>query len=292
MPKFNISDIIPLEKFEHVLRTIAKSTEMNLCMVDLLGNVIIRPTNDIPFCKTARKDENRRQMCLRCATHAALDAAQSKRTFFYRCPYGLVDFAVPIFYRGEVLGAIFGGELRIDGCDENLDHVYPVITLDDNAELKKLLEDTQHSNLEKLTETAKLLSQLAENLENFGILMNLKNENGRPVYHNEKIQPALDYIEMNFYKPISLKELASICFVSEPYFSRFFKSVMNCNLSDYITNLRIKKAKELLKDPEIKLITVAYETGYNDYSYFNRKFKKATGMTPCEYRASHINSEN
>lgn len=289
MPKYNIFDIIPLDKFEHVLRTIAKSTEVNLCMVDLLGNVIISPTNDIPFCKTARQNEKIKQMCLRCATHAALDAARLKRTFFYRCSYGLVDFAVPIFYRGEVLGAIFGGELKVDGCDEHLDYVYPNTPLNDDAELEELLDSTPASNLEKLTETAKLLSQLADNFENFGILLNLKNDNSRNVYRNEKIRPALDYIKINYNKSISLKDLASICFVSEAYFSRFFKTVMNCNLSDYITDMRIKKAKEMLKDPSVKLITIAYEIGYNDYSYFNRKFKKETGMTPFEYRTSHLN---
>lgn len=64
---------------------------------------------------------------------------------------------------------------------------------------------------------------------------------------------------------------------------------MRISLSKYITKIRIEKAKQLLLDPAKKILAVAYEIGYNDTAYFNRKFKEITKMTPSEYRNLVLN---
>ncbi len=282
MKKNKLEDIIPIVRAQYVLRTLAKSTEMNLCVVDLLGNTIIAPTNDTCFCKEIRKDQKNKQTCLWCATHAALEAAQKRRPFYYKCPFGLVDFAVPIFYHDDVLGAIFGGELKIDDSDEYLDFCYPRIPVDDD--LKKHYDDIEPSHFEKVKYTSRLLSQIVDGLENFTILVNAPVSSLTREEHMKKIKPALDYIDINYNKHFTLEDLAKMCCVSEPYMSRLFKSTMKCSLSQYITTMRIEKAKDLLADPTQKMLAIAYEVGYCDCAHFSKKFKRETGMTPSEYR--------
>lgn len=289
MSSRKINDIISTDKLEYALRSIAKATEMNLCMIDILGNVIIRPTNDSQFCTTVRQDGNNKRICLICASHAALEAARQKRPFFYRCPFGLIDFAMPVYYKDEVLGAICGGQIKADTADGFLNYSYAPYDYGDKPYLSEMFAQMRKSNAEKLLNVSDLLVQMTEYLANFGILLDLESKNETRTYSLYKLRPALQYIEKNYNKNVSLQELSSLCFVSESYFSRLFKATMKTNLSDYITNLRIEKAKAMLLDPAVKILAIAYEVGYNDSAYFIRKFKKATGMTPLEYRAIHIN---
>jgi two-component system response regulator YesN len=68
------------------------------------------------------------------------------------------------------------------------------------------------------------------------------------------------------------------------YFSRTFKEVVGCNFSDYINIVRIKKAKEMLKDNSKSIKEVCFSVGYNDPNYFSKVFKKYEGQSPTEFR--------
>ena len=68
------------------------------------------------------------------------------------------------------------------------------------------------------------------------------------------------------------------------YFSSLFKNETGTTVRDYILNIRIKKAKELMKDNNYKIIDIAIAVGYQDASHFNRAFKNITGMSPNRYR--------
>lgn len=92
------------------------------------------------------------------------------------------------------------------------------------------------------------------------------------------------YIEDNLSEDLSLVRLAEIHYFNPSYLSRFFKQESGINLSDFIDRCRVKKAKELLRDGNMKVRDVAVEVGYEAAHSFTRFFKKVTGMTPQEYR--------
>ena len=97
------------------------------------------------------------------------------------------------------------------------------------------------------------------------------------------IQSALDYIEVNLDKPIQLSDVAKIIGVSEPYLSSYFKSTMNENFIPYVNRLKMKRAKELLKDGKL-VYQVSDILGYENATYFSKVFKRVEGMTPEQYR--------
>jgi len=94
------------------------------------------------------------------------------------------------------------------------------------------------------------------------------------------------YINEHLEEDLSLVRLAEINHFNPTYLSRFFKQERGINLSDYIDQCRIRKAMELLKDGELKIREVSEAVGYESAHSFTRFFKKATGMTPQEYRDS------
>lgn len=98
------------------------------------------------------------------------------------------------------------------------------------------------------------------------------------------IRQAAAYIDENYFEDLNLSTVAEKFNVESSYFSRMFRQEMGENLILYITRKRIEKAKTYISNADINLTEIAFMVGYNDYSYFNRVFKKTTGMSPREYR--------
>ncbi|MUG45332.1 response regulator transcription factor [Paenibacillus woosongensis] len=88
---------------------------------------------------------------------------------------------------------------------------------------------------------------------------------------------------------ISLVRLAELVFFNPSYLSRLFKQVTGTNLSEYISACRMTRAKRLLENPDVKIQDVAELVGYGTATNFTRSFRKATHMTPQEYRATIFN---
>lgn len=103
---------------------------------------------------------------------------------------------------------------------------------------------------------------------------------------NTTINRTLEYIEDKYCdEDISLKSVAEYVNLSPAYFSAWFKKETGINFSDYITDKRIEKAKELLCGTSKLISEIAYEVGFSDYRYFGQIFKKFTGKTPREFQA-------
>ncbi|AEV30536.1 response regulator containing CheY-like receiver domain and AraC-type DNA-binding domain [Sphaerochaeta pleomorpha str. Grapes] len=97
-----------------------------------------------------------------------------------------------------------------------------------------------------------------------------------------KVKKYLEYSYMNY--DLSLDSVSSLLNINSSYLSCIFKRCTGINFLDYITNLRIKAAKEHLADPFKSASEIATMVGYDSSSYFTRAFKKNTGLTPTEYR--------
>ncbi len=93
------------------------------------------------------------------------------------------------------------------------------------------------------------------------------------------------YIRDNFADPdLSLKKVCETVHMSNSYFSAMFKARTGKTFVEYLTGLRVERAKELLATTDLKSYEIAAEVGYADPHYFSVLFKKATGDTPTEYR--------
>lgn len=107
---------------------------------------------------------------------------------------------------------------------------------------------------------------------------------------NSIVAEILEYINQNYYRNISLRELAeNKYFVNYSYLSRIFGQETGMTFSKYLIQLRLKKAEEFLQDDEMKISSIAFEVGYNDVSHFIQSFKKVYGMTPEEFRGGAEN---
>ncbi|GGF95231.1 AraC family transcriptional regulator [Paenibacillus abyssi] len=99
----------------------------------------------------------------------------------------------------------------------------------------------------------------------------------------QMIEQTVGYIQANYMKDLSLESCADLAGTNSYTLSKLFKQNTGVNFIDYVTELRLVKAKELLRGTDWKINDIAEAVGYQQ-RYFNRIFKKQTGITPTEYR--------
>jgi len=100
------------------------------------------------------------------------------------------------------------------------------------------------------------------------------------------IQQAKEFIECHYMKPnLSLSDVASRVNLSSSHFSVVFSQETCQTFKDYLTEVRIKKAKELLRTTTLRAADISCQVGYNDPHYFSSTFKKNTGLSPTEFRS-------
>ncbi len=100
-----------------------------------------------------------------------------------------------------------------------------------------------------------------------------------------QIQPAINYVDANYDKPISLAEVAKACHLSVSRLTHLFKEQMGITVIDYLTSVRIERAKQLLLATNQNCTEICFQVGYCNQSYFTRTFKELVGMTPRQFRA-------
>ena len=115
----------------------------------------------------------------------------------------------------------------------------------------------------------------------------LKNAKPKIETNDDRIQKALSYIRKNIYQKIEIDSLAEISCLSKDHFIRLFKKEVNNTPLQYINQKRIEKAQLILITDNMSIKNIAYLLGYEDQSYFNRLFKKLTGLTPQQYKDTY-----
>jgi two-component system, response regulator YesN len=103
----------------------------------------------------------------------------------------------------------------------------------------------------------------------------------------ESIDRVKQYVLQNIAdKNLSLSRIAAFTFYNPSYLSRFFKQETGSNLSDYINEVRLNRALELLRNRDVRINEITNRIGFESPSYFTMFFKKRMGVTPNEYRSS------
>lgn len=116
---------------------------------------------------------------------------------------------------------------------------------------------------------------------------------GKGVEHHrlELLKQVLSYMEANYSRKIYIKELAEIAHMSESQFCRFFKKLVRKTPVEYINSYRVQKAAELLRQSDRLMLDIALEVGFENPSYFIKRFREHMRCTPAEYRKEAMNGQ-
>jgi len=101
---------------------------------------------------------------------------------------------------------------------------------------------------------------------------------------NKRIAAIHEYLMNNYREEVDLKRLAGLVNMAEGSLCRFFKMNMGITVFEYINQIKTEFACKLLMDPDLSIMEVCLDSGFNNISHFNKQFKKNTGVPPSEYR--------
>jgi YesN/AraC family two-component response regulator len=150
----------------------------------------------------------------------------------------------------------------------------------EQGQLREAYFGTRVVSTPQYNSVVKLLSIFAQHLSMVSNRIFVEQQNSElPV-----ITRAKEYIQQNQTEELSLGQVAKAVHTSTFYFCKLFKKATGLNFTEYVSRLRIEKAKNLLLNPNLRVSEIAYEVGFQSLTHFNRVFKKFIGQSPTEYR--------
>jgi two-component system, response regulator YesN len=135
----------------------------------------------------------------------------------------------------------------------------------------------------KITENAANITQLKDSIK-LWVLKVMEKISLLRVKHQNPIQVAKDWIKSNLHENITIKKIAQQVYMNPNYFCDYFKNQTGETILDYVTTVRLEKAKELLEKTDLKIYDISLLVGYQDTKYFSRLFKQWIGQTPSHFR--------
>ncbi|MDG2367682.1 MAG: AraC family transcriptional regulator [Flavobacteriaceae bacterium] len=145
------------------------------------------------------------------------------------------------------------------------------------------------TSFQKVITLITILNDLSRS-KNYEIL-NISNYNINGINENERIRKAFNFIKDNYKKEVSLEKVAKEVHMTVPSFCRYFKSQTNKTFIQFLIEYRINNALKLLTQSDKDIKNISYECGFNNYSHFNRSFKKINLISPSDYRKKILNSQ-
>lgn len=159
---------------------------------------------------------------------------------------------------------------------------------DENGSIKKNVEKIlNNDNIERFTRIISFLSFLS-NYNNFNYVLSSNFSEKKTLEKDKRLNKCIEYISENYYEPIKLQTVSDIVGLTPNSFCRFFKKRTQKTFSQYIIDLRLNKACQLLLQTGSNIDSIAYESGFSSVSNFNKQFRKNYKLSPKEYKKTYI----
>jgi AraC-like DNA-binding protein len=151
---------------------------------------------------------------------------------------------------------------------------------------ERLINLPKLEGMERLIAFLKILRLLSEtkDLETLTTdVIQIRNE-----IDSDRIKRVLEFVTENFQNDIKLDQVASLAYMSESAFSRYFKKRTRKTFSNFLSEIRIEHACKLLQNDKMSVSEISFESGFNNLSNFNRQFKAFKKTTPLAFRMKYL----
>jgi AraC-like DNA-binding protein len=225
-----------------------------------------------PFCAAMAKQGRTCSTCLELQGKLRDQARQEPKTLI--CYAGLSDTAVPIRSGHTTIaflhtGQVFQGSPRAGDFDRVVQRIEGWGVQVGLAELRDAYFSTPSIPPRQYQSMIKLLQIFARHLE---------------MLLNQIMIQEQHYILQHHGARLNVAEVARQVHTSTFYFCRLFRKTTGLSFTEYVSRVRVEKARELLLNPQKRISEVAFEVGFQSLPHFNRVFRKITGINPSEYR--------
>lgn len=198
-----ITDIIDVEVLQRIQDSFSDATGLAAVTVDYKGNPITEYSNFSEYCTCVRKESSNRDCCFQSDAHGGIESARSGKPSIYICHGGLVDLAVPIMVKGNYLGTIMAGQVKID--EEEMKRLpfgtsHELTDFSKNPEIMDLYDKTLKTTLTQVRSAADLLYTIANYLVEKQMIHIIQEE-----LHNKNLE-LMEEVKLRSEVEASLKE--------------------------------------------------------------------------------------
>ena len=238
-----------------------------------------------PFCALMAKTN---QSCAQCyALQCKLEQKAQLQPKTLKCFAGLCETVVPVRVGDKLIAFLRTGQILVQRPDKlHFNKIAAtLIKWGADVDLKRVEEayyNTRVLSPKQYESLIRLLTIFAEHLAACGNQLALEGDAKEPT----AITRARGYIRDHFGDELSLGVVAKVVNMSANYFSENFKQATGMRFVEYVARSRVEKARNLLQNPKFRISEIAFDVGFQSLSQFNRIFRKVTGQSPREYRAS------
>ena len=156
----------------------------------------------------------------------------------------------------------------------------PIIVEVDLRRLEEAYSQTRVISPKQYESVVRLLTIFAQHLSLVSNQLLVRNANAEP----PAITRAKQFIKEHQADEISLGDVAKAVNTSTFYFCKMFKKATGLNFTDYLSRVRVEKARNLLLNPNLRISEIAFAAGFQSLSHFNRVFRRIAGESPTRYR--------
>jgi AraC-like DNA-binding protein/ligand-binding sensor protein len=236
-----------------------------------------------PFCGMMAEKSRSCAACLRLQQELANKAQHEAQTL--TCELGLCDTAVPVRLGDKLIGFLQTGQVfRKKPTTSQFNRTAKLIAKwgveVDSDKMRAAYFDTKVVSPKQHDAMVNLLAIFAQHISMVSNQVLVQERNAE----SPLISRAKRYIEEKQGEDLSLTEVAKAVNTSTFYFCKMFKKATGLHFTEYVSRVRIEKAKNLLLNPNLRVSEVAFEVGFQSLTHFNRVFKKIVHQSPTEYR--------
>lgn len=244
-------------------------------------------SGDNPFCQLVSRSSTGCSVCRGIEGDLLRRVAMKGDSQLARCFAGSTVVAVPVVVAGKHVATLLGGPMSCQS--RNRRSFAPLANLLSSWGLKRQLPRARQAYLgvqvvsrQQLGGIVELVSILARHLADYGSRCLLDGNGADPPC----VARAKQFANGKATGRVSLKEIANHVHLSSFYFCKIFKQATGMTFTEYLSRVRVEKAKELLLDTSRRVSEVAFAAGFGSIPQFNSIFKRHVGRSPSQYRAS------
>jgi len=287
--QITFADLARLPVLEFYEAAFRKATGVSLRIVppDEPRHRLSFGSSENPFCTLVAGTPTGCDACLENQRRAQRGAAKKLGPQQVSCFAGLTDVAVPILIEGRHVATLMSGQVfRREPTDRDFTMLARMLKdgqgVDWEKKLRKAYFATPAVTADRFQGIIQLLNMFAQYLAEYA---------GRHVIAASDDEPtavanAKRFVQEHVEEPITLERVVNYVNVSRFYFCKLFKKATGMTLTEYVSRVRVEKAKSLLVDSSLRISEVVYAAGFGSIPQFNSVFKRHVGMPPTQYRAT------
>jgi AraC-like DNA-binding protein/ligand-binding sensor protein len=267
-------------------RTFTEATGLPLAVrsLEFFGLPLHGKKNENPFCAFLADGKSSCALCLR--AQACLTKSPDENPHSVQCAYGLTETVVPIVLGERVIGflctgQVFTGEPRA-GAPKSRKAQRAIHAAAVSEEGLHLWKQTRSIEPVKYKAMVQLLSFFAKQLSAMSNQLVIEQKSHEP----EVVARARQFIAANRRTPITLAAVAQASGASMFHFCKLFRASTGLKFTEYVARSRVEDARDLLRDPRMRMCEVAYGSGFQSMTAFHRAFQRILGQSPTEYRGA------